>query len=48
MSATRIANLQVAIDSRMSSYFGLIVAIMRVLQFPPKESLRTMVIRDSL
>lgn len=48
MSATLIANLHVAMDSRMSSSFGLIVATMRVLQFPPRESLKTMVIRDSL
>jgi hypothetical protein len=43
-----MANLQVAIDSRISSYFGLIVATIRVLQLPPRESLKTIVISDSL
>ena len=46
--ATLIANLQVDILSGMSSYLALIVAIMRVLQLPPIESLRISVISDSL
>lgn len=48
MRATRMANLHVAIDYIMSSSLGLIVAIIRVLQLPPSESLKTIVISDSL
>ena len=43
-----MANLHVDIDSSMSVSRGLIVAIIFVLQLPPKESLRTVVISDSL
>jgi len=45
---TLIANLHVDKLSGISSYFGLTVAIILVLQFPPKESLRTIVIKDYL
>ena len=48
MRATLIANLHVAIDYKISSSLGLIVATILVLQLPPRESLRTMVIKDSL
>jgi hypothetical protein len=48
MRATRMANLQVAMLSIISSSLGLMVATMRVLQLPPKESLSTIVIRESL
>lgn len=46
MHATLIANLQVDILSGISYYLGLTVAIIRVLQLPPKESLKTIVIKD--
>jgi hypothetical protein len=48
MRATRIANLQVDKLYMISSSLGLIVAIIRVLQLPPKESLSTIVISDYL
>ena len=44
--ATLIANLQVEIDYIKSSLRGLIVAIIRVLQFPPIESRKIVVIKD--
>jgi hypothetical protein len=48
MRATLMANLHVATLYIMSSGLELIVATMRVLQLPPKESLRTIVISESL
>jgi hypothetical protein len=48
INATLIANLHVDKLYIMSSSFGLTVAIIRVLQLPPKESRSTIVIKDSL
>lgn len=48
IKATRMANLHVDIDYNISSYFGLTVAIIFVLQLPPRESLKTIVISESL
>ncbi len=44
--ATLIANLQLEMDYRMFDYYALIVAIILVLQFPPIESFRTLVMKD--
>lgn len=43
-----MANLQVDKLYMMSSYLGEIVAIILVLQLPPKESLSTVVMSESL
>lgn len=48
IKATLIANLHVEILSGMSYSFADIVAIIRVLQLPPIESLNINVINDSL
>lgn len=43
-----MANLHVDIDYNISSSLGLTVAIIFVLQLPPRESLKTIVISESL
>lgn len=48
INATLIANLHVEILYGISSYFADIVAIIRVLQLPPIESLNIKVINDYL
>lgn len=48
IKATLMANLHVEILSGISSYLADIVAIIRVLQLPPIESLKIKVINDSL
>jgi len=48
MFLARLANLAVQSDSLIASHEGDIMAIKVVLQFPPRESSRSLVILESL